>query len=273
MRTRKTSNFVNCLLTDRYLFTDLLGQGRWGSVYRARDILSHICAEQQTHYAVKCIPNEIIGPSFKQFLWREVHLHRIVSGISPHVVPLRYAFQDSMYLYIVLDICTGGDMLTAMLDDVFYGDDELIRKVFIEILDGIEACHEKGVYHRDLKPENILFREDGTACIADFGLATVDEISSEFGVGTQLYLSPESVKDGIKRRAHPWYRASLSDSYFQHYVYRRNSFFKWKHPMISSCLDRLLQKILHPSPRRRITIPELRKEILSIETFYSPGAI
>jgi len=67
----------------------------------------------------------------------------------------------------------------------------------------------------------------------------------------------------------PWDLASLRNPSFRDYVNHRGSFFKYNFSMISSSLNKLLQKILDPSPRHRITIPKLRKEILSIKSFYS----
>jgi serine/threonine protein kinase len=52
-------------------------------------------------------------------------------------------------------------------------------------------CHHYGVYHRDLKPENILVFEGGTRVkLADFGLATTEEDSVDFGCGSTFYFSP-----------------------------------------------------------------------------------
>lgn len=190
MHTKQTHNFLGCILADRFVFTDFLGQGSWGSVYRARDILSHTRPEYQKEYAVKCISKAMLAPEDMKFLTREIFLHRTVSGISPRVLSLKYTIQGKRHIYLVLDICTRGDLGAALYYNYFPFNDEVIRKVFLQILDGVEACHQKGVYHRDLKPENILFRGDGSACIADFGMATDEETSAEFGVGSEPYMSP-----------------------------------------------------------------------------------
>ena len=190
MHAKQTPNYVGYILVDRFVFTDFLGQGSWGSVYRARDILSHTRPEFQKEYAVKCIPKSMLTPEIMKFCTREIFLHRTVSGTSPHVVSLKYTIQGKKHLYMVLDLCTRGDLGAALYYNYFPSNDEVIRKVFLQILDGVEACHRKGVYHRDLKPENILIRRDGSACIADFGMATDEETSAEFGVGSEPYMSP-----------------------------------------------------------------------------------
>lgn len=185
MHTKKTPSLVGTMLANRYLLTSLLGYGGWGFVYRACDL-----SKECTQYAIKCIPKSTLTCAPEHVIRREIHLHRLVSGSSPHVLTIRGSFQDKHYVYLVLDLCTGGDMATALYNAAFEGKDELIRKVFIQILDGVTACHNKGVYHRDIKPENILFRADGSACITDFGLATKDSTSTQYGIATPLYSAP-----------------------------------------------------------------------------------
>jgi serine/threonine protein kinase len=64
----------------------------------------------------------------------------------------------------------------------YLGRDDLIRAVFLQIIDAVSYCHSNGIYHRDLKPENILVTLSGEkVCIADFGLATSERISADFG--------------------------------------------------------------------------------------------
>lgn len=73
----------------------------------------------------------------------------------------------------------------------YLGEDALISSVFLQIIDAVTHLHRQGIYHRDLKPENILCEQDGRVTkLADFGLATTDKVSKDFGCGSSFYISP-----------------------------------------------------------------------------------
>ena len=168
---------------------ELLGQGGYGIVYRAFDTRSPI----PISYAVKCLPHAHASRSSRrrQLHLREIRLHKLASA-HPNVVSLHRVVEDKDFTYIIMDYCEDGDLFTQILHQRRYlGQDELVKHVFLQLLDAVEYSHSLGIYHRDLKPENVLCFDGGLRlAITDFGLATTDAFSEEFRTGSAYHMSP-----------------------------------------------------------------------------------
>ena len=71
-------------------------------------------------------------------------------------------------------------------------------RLFLDLLDGLDALHKRGIVHRDIKPANVLIDERGRARVADLGIARVQEETSRtrtgMAVGTVIYMSPEQAR-------------------------------------------------------------------------------
>lgn len=176
------------IANETILFVDLLACGAAGAVYRAVDLTSPDCDQ----YAVKCMSKAIYDSSLTHHLRHEILLHQRVSK-HPHILSVHSVYEDESFVYIVLDLVRSGDLRKSIYERraPYYGNDEIVRGVFGQIVDAVGYCHKKGVYHRDLKPDNILTSEDGKSIwLADFGLATVDKKCKEIRTGTLPYLSP-----------------------------------------------------------------------------------
>ena len=162
---------------------DCIGQGSFGTVFRARDLEN----PGSSLLAVKIIPKDYEIKLYR----RELVLHSIVEA-HPNVASIRKAISDKYFLYLVLDYCPGGDLWRAIKEKkVFWKNDALLRSVFLQVVDAVAFCHEKGVYHRDLKPNNVLISPDSRRVwLTDFGLASPTKQNHAYGVGTQQYRSP-----------------------------------------------------------------------------------
>lgn len=173
------------ILLDRIQLSHVLGVGSYGVVYKALDIFTGAT------YAVKALNKFGLDPRQRQFQQREIQLHHEASR-HLNVVSVFQILDCADCTFVILEYCPEGDLFINITEKCLYqGNDGLAKRVFLQILDAVEFCHSIGIYHRDLKPENVLVTDGGlTVKLADFGLATTDHISSDFGCGSTFYMSP-----------------------------------------------------------------------------------
>lgn len=268
---------------------EILGTGAYGVVYRATDYSTY----PPTQYAVKAL-NKFNADGYRidhrqqEFQRREIALHHAASA-HPNVVSTLKILDDEDCTFVILEYCPEGDLFSNITERGRYvGNDNLVRSIFLQILDAVEHCHKLGIFHRDLKPENILVSDAGaTVKLADFGLATMDQRTRDFGCGSTFYMSPECQDQSSKRPwydcaandvwslgvilvnltcgRNPWKKASYEDPTYRAYVNDRK-FLKSILPL-SESLGRILERIFEVNPDRRITLPDLRKEILACKKF------
>jgi serine/threonine protein kinase len=176
---------LGLLLAGCLQLTGILGVGAYGVVYTALDI------QTRTQYAVKALNKVGLDARQRKFQQREIQLHHQASH-HPNVVSLHKIMDTPDCTYVVLEYCLEGDLFASITEAGFYvGNDHLVRQAFLQILDAVDFCHSLGIYHRDLKPENILVTDNGqTVKLADFGLATRDLYTADFGCGSTFYMSP-----------------------------------------------------------------------------------
>jgi serine/threonine protein kinase len=172
-------------LAGRFQLIGILGVGAYGTVYKARDV------ETEVEYAVKALNKAGLDPRQRQFQEREIQLH-FQAAKHPGIVSMVKILDSPECTFVVLEYCPEGDLFAKITEEGHYvGDDHKARSVFLQILDAVAHCHANGIYHRDLKPENILVKDNGfTVKLADFGLATQERVTSDFGCGSTFYMSP-----------------------------------------------------------------------------------
>jgi TolB-like protein len=156
-------------------------------VYRVHDESLHV------DVAMKVLRPELGGDfEARERFRREIVLARQVS--HSNVVRIHDIGQDDDLTFLTMDLVAGRSLRSILEAEGSLPPDraeELVRGLAA----GLAAAHRQGIIHRDLKPENILMAEDGTARIADFGVAYAAGSArlTETGmlVGTLSYLSPE----------------------------------------------------------------------------------
>jgi serine/threonine-protein kinase len=188
-RTPETSSAVPIPpeLRSKYRFGRLLGSGAMGTVYLAQSIASGEL------FAAKFLARPDRPDDLARFLRERQVLYRID---HPNVVRVVEAGDAGGHPYLVLEYVDGGTLRDRIKSA---GKLEPIEAVdwIVQILAGLQACHEAGVVHRDLKPANVLLARHGVAKLADLGVArdveSVGPNITKVGVivGTPRYMAPE----------------------------------------------------------------------------------
>ena len=110
-------------------------------------------------------------------------------------------------LFICMD-CYDGETLKSKIANGSLDSIETI-KIILQIAEGLNKAHEKGIIHRDIKPANIFITNEGIVKILDFGLARSlgkDQLTEiESTTGTCNYMSPEQVLgEEVDQRTDIW---------------------------------------------------------------------
>lgn len=111
----------------------------------------------------------------------------------PNIIRLYEVIETNSEIILIMEYASGGELYDLISNGNL--TEVEARKIFQQIIFGLEYIHSHQVTHRDLKPENILFDEDGNVKIADFGLSNVmrDGIFLYTFCGSPNYAAPELI--------------------------------------------------------------------------------
>ena len=184
------------IIDGRYAILEKLGQGAFGAVYRAHDLVSDV------DVGIKTIPDEVSRDETELTDFRK-NFRLVHSLHHPNIAaPLTLEFDKVSEKYLLVMEFVDGIGLAK------FRKAQPGRKVPVEkavnicrqIADALDYAHKKSVLHRDIKPENVHVTAKGDVKLLDFGLAseirsTVLKLSRTVGAlaiaGTRPYMAPE----------------------------------------------------------------------------------
>ncbi|KAF3446653.1 hypothetical protein FNV43_RR11833 [Rhamnella rubrinervis] len=85
------------------------------------------------------------------------------------IVKLFYSFQDSDFLYLIMEYLPGGDIMTLLMREDTLSED-VARFYIAESILAIHSIHQHNYIHRDIKPDNLILDRNGHLKLSDFGL-------------------------------------------------------------------------------------------------------
>jgi len=146
-----------------FLLIKTIGKGAFGEVRVVKE------KKSQEVYAMKMmLKSEMIAKKQVSHIRAERNL--LASADSPWLVSMAYSFQDDKWLYLVMEYCAGGDLMTILMRDDILSEKQT-RFYMSELAQAIQAVHNLNFVHRDLKPDNVLISKTGHVKLSDFGLA------------------------------------------------------------------------------------------------------
>ncbi|XP_021274834.1 calcium-dependent protein kinase 16-like isoform X3 [Herrania umbratica] len=265
-----------------YTIGKLLGHGQFGYTYVATD------RANGDRVAVKKIEkNKMVLPIAVEDVKREVKILEALKG-HENVVQFYNAFEDDSYVYIVMELCEGGELLDRILANVTTRSTlclpSSVRKdsrysekdaavVVRQMLKVAAECHLRGLVHRDMKPENFLFkstREDSPLKATDFGLSDFIRPGKRFQdiVGSAYYVAPEVLKRRSGPESDVWsigvityillcgkrpFWDKTEDGIFKEVLKNKPDFRRKPWPTISNSAKDFVKKLLVKDPQARLT--------------------
>ncbi|KAL2552006.1 CDPK-related kinase 5 [Forsythia ovata] len=260
-----SKNFYN-----KYELGEEVGRGHFGYTCRAKFKKGEVKGQE---VAVKVIPKAKMTTAIAiEDVRKEVKILRALTGYN-NLIQFYDAYEDHDNVYIVMELCEGGELLDRILSRGGKYTEDDAKTVIIQILNVVAFCHLQGVVHRDLKPENFLFTskdENSQLKAIDFGLSDFvkpDERLNDI-VGSAYYVAPEVLHRAYSTEADVWsvgviayillcgsrpFWARTESGIFRAVVKAEPSYEEQPWPTLSSEAKDFVKRLLNKDPRKRMT--------------------
>ncbi|TYJ37021.1 hypothetical protein E1A91_A05G347400v1 [Gossypium mustelinum] len=270
LRTRVLKESSGYNILGRYKMGKELGRGEFGITNECFDIRTGEA------YACKKISKAKLRTEIDvEDVRREVEIMKHLPK-HPNIVAFREAFEDKEAVYLVMELCHGGELFDRIVAKGHYTE-RAAAKVVKTILEIIKVCHDHGVIHRDLKPENFLLADGGeTAPIKaiDFGLSTFYKPGQLFSdiVGSPYYMAPEVLRRNYGKEVDIWsagvilyimlcgvppFWADTEEGIAQAIIRGKIDFGRDPWPKVSTEAQDIVKRMLDPNPQCRMAVHQV----------------
>jgi serine/threonine-protein kinase len=173
----------------KYQIVGELGKGGMGIVYKGHDPVI------RRDVALKVIRKRDLDPQDAEHVLERFKREAQAAGnlSHPNIVAIYEYGEDDESAFIAME-CVVGRSLRDHLVAGYRPELKVFPEILVQMLEGLEFSHSRGVIHRDIKPGNILISDMGAAKISDFGIARLEAshltMMGEV-LGTPYYMAPE----------------------------------------------------------------------------------
>jgi len=181
---RNNKNHEENITKSSFEFIGIIGRGGFGKVWKV------LYKKGKQIFAMKKMSKcKIIDKRSEHSIKAERDLLSVMN--HPFIINMHFSFQDAEFLYIAMDLLTGGDLRYQIFKQKIFFEEQ--TKFFIScIILSLEYIHTNNILHRDLKPENLVMDSRGYLRLTDFGIAKIyRKDNNKDTSGTPGYMAPE----------------------------------------------------------------------------------
>jgi len=258
-----------------------LGQGGMGVVYKAQDI-----ALNRTVALKFILPGALNMPEERTRFLREAQAAAALS--HPHIATVFEVGESEGRTFIAMEY-VDGQTLSERIRSTPLALGEVVEMA-VQLADGLEGAHDRGIIHRDIKTSNIMITGKNRVKLMDFGLARLSEMSQTLTLGIQgtiAYMSPEQASgEPVDHRTDLWslgvvlyemltgelpFRADREQAVIHAILNKKPAPLTSLRSDIPADMEKIVAKCLEKNPKDRYaSAAELKRDLIAFGRTVSP---